>query len=141
VSFEKSNTGAIEVAPILTVMKITIAELKKIINESLNELGGPTGSLRKVAPGGRQQYKIGKIEDENRELSFSEAEHLFPGSTVAWAEIVPELYPEFPFHDPLVIKRRSLFFKIGPKLTVAFADVPQIELATWDQEKQDWIEN
>lgn len=118
-------------------MRISIGRLKNLIAEALNEFG-PTGALRKAS--GNRQHKIGKIEDENRELSFSEAEQMFPGSTNAWAEIVPELFPEFPFTDPLVIKRRSEFFKIGPKLTVAFSDQPQVELATWDPDREDWIE-
>lgn len=119
-------------------MKITVAKLKTIIREALDEISGP---LRQVRDGGRQQYKIGKVEDENRELSFAEAEQLYPGSTGTWAEIVPDLFPDFPFTDPRAIKMKSLFFKIGDKLTVAFEDQPQIELATWDPERDDWIEN
>ncbi len=119
-------------------MRITVGKLKQLIKESLNELGG---GLRKVKPGGRQQYKIGKVEEENRELSFSEAEQMFPGSTDAWAEIVPALFPDFPFDDPRVIKQRSLFFKVGPNLAVTFPEMPQVELATWDPAREDWIEN
>lgn len=114
-------------------MRIKLGELKKLIKETLS------GPLRKVK-GSSQQFKIGKVEDENRELSFSEAEMLYPSSTNAWAEIVPSLFPDFPFEDPMVIKRKSLFFKEGPVLTVAFEEAPQITLATWDPEREDWIE-
>lgn len=119
---------------LVKLMRISVGKLKQLIVEI-------SGSLRRVRGQGGQQHKIGKIEDENRELSFSEAEMLFPGSTNVWAEIVPSLFPDFPFDDPLVIKRKSNFFKIGDKLTAAFADQPQIELATWDPVKEDWIEN
>lgn len=118
-------------------MKIKFGDLKKIILE-MNEISGP---LRASRSGGRQQHKIGKIEDENRELSSSEAEMLFPGSTNAWAEIVPSLFPDYPFDDPYSIKKHSTFFKIGPRLAVAFEEQPQVELATWSPERDDWIEN
>ena len=121
-------------------MKITVGNLKTLIKEALNEAPGLSGGLRRTKPG-RQQFKIGKVEDENRELSFSEAEMMYPGSTDAWAEIVPSLFPDFPFDDPNVIKRKSLFFKIGDRLTVSFEEQPQIELATWDPQREDWIEN
>lgn len=126
-------------------MKITVGELRAIIKKGIvNEIGGPRGGLRSSHRGGRQQYKIGKVADENRELSFSEAEMIFPGSTGAWAEIVPSEFPDFPFaDDPIVVKRRSVFFDEGGILTVAFADMPQITLATWHPEKGagegDWI--
>ena len=122
-------------------MRVSIKQLRSTIHECINEINGPSGGLRRVRGSGGQQHRLGKIEDENRELSFSEAEMLYPGSTNAWAEIVPEMFPEFPFHEPSVIKKRSLFFKIGDKLTVAFADQPQIELATWDAVRDDWFEN
>jgi hypothetical protein len=111
------------------------ALLRTLIREVLQEL---TGGLRKTS--GKPQHRIGKIEDENRELSFSEAEAAFPGSTDAWAEIVPDLYPEFPFDDPNVIKRRTLWFRIGSKLRVAFSDMPQVELMEWDPSREDWME-
>lgn len=120
------------------VMRITVARLKTLIREALDEISGP---LRQVRDGGKQQYKVGKVEDENRELSFAEAEQLFPNSTNAWAEIVPELFPDFPFQDPRAIKMKSLFFKIGSELTVAFEEQPQLELAKWDPMREDWIEN
>lgn len=121
-------------------MKISIGNLRGLINEELqNEIGGPRAGLRTSRRGGRQQYKVGKIEDENRELSFSEAEDLFPGSTSAWAEIVPFYFKEFPFPDqPLTILKRSVFFKEGDKLTVAFADFPQATMGKWDSKKEDW---
>ncbi len=103
------------------------------------EIGAPTGKLRPVRGGGGRQHKIGKVEDENRELSPVEAERMFPGSTEAWAEVVPDMYPDFPFDDPMVIKNRSLWFKIGSELRVAFADMPQVELASWDPSRQDWF--
>lgn len=122
-------------------MRVSIKQLRETIRECINEINGPSGGLRRVRGTGGRQYKIGRIEDENRELSFSEAEMLYPGSTDAWAEIVPEMFPDFPFHEPIVIKKRSTFFKIGDKLTVAFSDQPQIELATWDPVREDWFEN
>lgn len=121
-------------------MKTTVGKLRRVIKGVLLEIGSPKGGLRRVRTGGGRQYKIGKIEEENRELSVVEAERDFPGSTDAWAEIVPELYPEFPFDDPQVIKQRSAWFKIGNELRVAFADMPQIELMKWNPERQDWFE-
>lgn len=114
-----------------------VRTLRKFIREAvLNEI---TGGLRKTT--GKPQHRIGKIDDENRELSFAEAEMMFPGSTNAWTEVVPELFPEFPFPDqPIAIKRGSSFFKIGDDLRVAFKEMPQIELATWDPSREDWIE-
>jgi hypothetical protein len=114
-------------------MRIKLGVLKKLIKETLS------GGLRKVKPG-RQQYKIGKVEDENRELSSSEAEMLFPGSTNAWAEVVPSLFPDFLFDDPFVIKKKSVWFKEGNELKVAFEEAPQITLASWDPFRDDWIE-
>lgn len=120
-------------------MRTTLGEVRRYISQALNEFGTPSGSLRKTKSGGRQ-FKIGKVEDENRELSTGEAETLFPGSTDAWAEIVPELYPDFPFDDPRAIKHSSAWFKIGDKLRVAFKQAPQVELAVWDPERADWFE-
>lgn len=115
--------------------------LKTLINELLNELGPIRGGLRRYRGSeNKLQYKIGKVEDENRELSSFEAEQLFPGSTTAWVEIVPSLYPDFPFDDPFSIKKNSAWFKIGNKLRVAFKDMPQLELAEWDPLKEDWVE-
>lgn len=126
----------------LGIMQTTIGKIRGLVRKTLilTEMRGPTGNLRRVRSGG-QRHKIGKIEDENREVSFAEAEMLFPGSTNAWAEIVPELFPQFPFDDPFSIKRNSVFFKEGDGLTVAFADHPQFNLATWDPTREDWIEN
>jgi hypothetical protein len=115
----------------------SIRALRTLIREMLQE-AGLTGSLRKAK--GKPQYKIGKVDDENQELSWIEAEAAFPGSTDAWAEIVPEVYPEFPFTEPNVIKRRTLWFRIGNKLRVAFSDMPQIELMEWDPAREDWME-
>lgn len=116
-------------------MQITLRKLKQLI---LNEISGP---LRQVRGSKTQQYKIGKVQDENQELSTSEAESLFPGSTDAWAEIVPALFPDYPFDDPIAIKKHSVWFRIGQMLTVAFEEQPQIELASWDPIREDWIEN
>lgn len=121
-------------------MQIKLGDVRRIIAEALCEFGAPKGKLRVVRGGGGRQHKIGKIEDENRELSVVEAERMFPGSTEAWAEIVPELFPEFPFDDPMVIKNRSAWFLIGSHLRVAFADMPQVELMQWDPERQDWFD-
>lgn len=120
-------------------MRTTLGAIRQLLGQTLNEMGPISGGIRKTKGGGRQ-YKIGKVESENRELSTAEAESLFPGSTDAWAEVVPDMYPEFPFaDDPQVVKTRSLWFKIGSQLRVTFADMPQIELASWDQEREDWF--
>jgi hypothetical protein len=128
---------------IISYMKMSLNELRAIIRDVLlKEFNTPSGGLRKVRQGGRQQFKIGKVEDENRELSSIEANELFPGSVDAWIEIVPELWSDAPIMmDPISIRKGTLFFKEGNKLTAAFQDVPQIQLATWDEAKQDWIEN
>ena len=123
-------------------MKTTLATLRKLIKEAviINEFGTPRGKLRRVRGSGGRQHRIGKIEDENRPMSFSEAEMMFPGSTDAWAEIVPYYFPDFPFaDDPFVVKKRSQFFKEGDTMTVAAQDMPQITLGTWDPVKNDWI--
>lgn len=126
---------------ILTNVKSTIGEVRRVIAAALLEIGSPSGKLRPVRGGsGGRQHKIGKIEDENKELSVVQAERMFPGSTDAWSEIVPAMYPEFPFDDPMVIKSRSAWFLIGSVLRVAFADMPQIELMEWNPERQDWFE-
>ena len=120
-------------------MKTTLGEVRHLIAEALNEFGSPSGAVRKTKSGGRQ-FKIGKVEEENSELSAAHAEMMFPGSTDAWAEVVPDMYPEFPFaDDPQVVKSRSLWFKIGTQLRVAFAEMPQVELATWDPTREDWF--
>lgn len=122
-------------------MQLTVKQLKRLIAEALvSEFNAPSGSLRRTKSTGGRQFKLGKIEDENRELSFSEAEDLFPGSTDAWTEVVPDLFPDFPWDDPLVIKRKTLWFKVGNELRVAFDDMPQVELATWHPDRDDWIE-
>lgn len=105
----------------------------------VSEFGSPSGSLRRVS-GPSRQVKIGKIEEENKEISSFEAEELFPGSTEAWVEIVPELFPDFPWDDPVAIKKNTLWFKLGNELRVAFDDMPQVELAAWDSNREDWIE-
>lgn len=121
-------------------MRTTLGAVRRLLNEALlSEFGSPSGAIRKTKPGGRQ-FKIGKVEEENRELSANQAEQMFPGSTEAWAEVVPDMFPDFPFaDDPQVIKSRSLWFKIGSQLRVSFADMPQIELATWDPQREDWF--
>lgn len=120
-------------------MRTTWGQIKQRLAEALvQEFGTPTGGLRKTKGGGRQ-FKIGKVEDENRELSTGEAEVLFPGSTDAWAEVVPDMFPEFPFSDPRSIKNATAWFKIGPTLRTAFKEAPQIELATWDPARDDWF--
>lgn len=111
--------------------------LRALIREVIQEVG-LSGGLRKAK--GKPQYKIGKVDDENQELSWIEAEQRFPGSTDAWAEIVPSVYPDFPFTDPSVIKKRTLWFRIGDRLRVAFSDMPQLELMEWDPSKEDWME-
>lgn len=129
----------------LQFMRITLNELRQIIKKTLAEArGAPSGALRPVKKGERsgsgQKFKIGKTEDDNRELSAAEAEAMFPESTEAWAEVVPQLYPDFPFSDPVAVTRASAWFKIGNELRVAFRDMPQIELAKWSPGKADWVE-
>lgn len=127
-------------------MRITYGELRRIIREvieetnTIDEIGGPKGKLRQVRGSGGRKVKLGKIEDENRELSAAEAETEFPESVDAWAEIVPHLFPEFPFDDPRSIIRGSAFFKIGPELRVAFKSHPQHELMKWSPERMDWFD-
>jgi len=121
-------------------MKTTVGELRSTIKSVILEIGNPTGRLRGVRTGGGRQYKIGKTDDENRELSAIEAEREFPGSTEAWAEIVPLDYPEYPFKDPRVIKSRSVWFRIGGELRVAFEENPQMELMKWSPSRQDWFD-
>lgn len=119
-------------------MKTTLGKLRQAVNEALvAEFGTPSGKIRKASGG--QQYKTGKVEDENSELSTTQAESMFPGATDAWAEVVPDMFPEFPFDDPRVIKTRTLWFKIGPQLRAAFSDMPQVELAYWDPDRDDWF--
>lgn len=125
-------------------MRLTATILRRMIKKTLNEFHSPSGSLRRPASksSGKTQYHIGKIEDQNKELSSFEAEEIFPGSVEAWVEIVPELWPNAPVMlDPISIKRGTLFFKEGNTLTAAFQSMPQIQLAKWDANKQDWIEN
>lgn len=119
-------------------MRLRVKDLQKVIKEAMSENFG--GKMRHYRGGGKKQYNPGKVEDENKEVSFSEAEQMFPDSTNAWAEIVPALFPEFPFDDPKTIKMKSLFFLIGGKLRVTFDNMPQVELAEWDPDKQDWVE-
>ena len=111
--------------------------LRALIKEILSE-AGLSGKLRSVR--GKQQYKIGRVPEDNQELSSFEAESQFPGSTDTWTQIVPEMYPEFPFTNPRVIKQRSAWFRIGNRLRVAFADMPQVELMEWDPSRQDWFD-
>jgi hypothetical protein len=120
-------------------MKTTLGEVRRLIAKVMTEIGSPTGSLRRVRGGSGRQVKLGKIEDENRELSPAQVESMFPGAADAWAEVVPDMFPDFPFDDPQVIKARSLWFKIGSQLRVTFAEAPQIELAFWDDNRQDWF--
>lgn len=120
-------------------MRVSYATLKSVISEAmLSEFGG---KIRKTKGGG-QQYKIGKVEDENRELSYNEAEHLFPGSTEAWIDIVTmgDDFPDLKGMDPTGVKRNTLWFKIGNELRVAMNPYPQIELMRWDAEKQDFFD-
>lgn len=130
-------------------MRIVISEqsFRRVIRQVLKEAfgGGPSGSVRTTHGLGNsssgRKVRIGKAApDENREVSAAEAEMYFPGSTDAWAEVVPDLYPDYPFQDPIAIKRGSLFFKIGNSLRVAFSDMPQVELAEWKQNAEDWFE-
>lgn len=124
-------------------MRITLGELRQIVSETvLTEFGPIRGGLRSShsSAGKKPRYNMGKVEDENRELSFSEVESTFPGAVDAWTEIVPVEFPDFPFaDDPYVVRRRSVFFKEGDKLTVAAQHMPQITLATWDPAREDWF--
>lgn len=74
------------------------------------------------------------------ELSTIQVDEMFPGATEAWAEVVPDLFPDYPFaDDPKAVLMHSLWFKIGPQLRVAFTEMPQMELATWDEDRDDWF--
>jgi len=119
-------------------MRTTIGELRVLVRKVLLEMSGPRGKLR-PSKGGRQ-YKIGKVEDENRELSSVEAEHMFPDSTEAWAEIAPGLYPEFPYDpDSRTVKRKTTWFMIGNELQAMIQDVPDAEPMKWDPQRMDWF--
>lgn len=123
-------------------MITSLKELRQAIRECINEYGAPTGKLRK--PGsrasGKTQYKIGWVQDENEELSSYTANQRYPGSVDIWCEVVSEIAPEFPFKDDFSIRKHSLFFRIGNQLRVALDTDPQHELATWNQDAQDWFE-
>jgi len=124
-------------------MKTTVGQLRVLIKEALNEMNGPRGGLRRVRGPGGLKHKLGKIEDENRELSSIEAEMEFPESTEAWTEIVPEFFPDFPFDDARAIKKHSAWYRINGKLRVAFKDIPdmpQVELMQWDSRLDDWVD-
>lgn len=140
-------------------MKITIQELRSIIKDVLIEgrWDGPTGKLRtsknpRSAPS--RQVKAGKIEDQNRELSTTEVESMFPGAVDAWAETAPELYDMFQSEkdlwgdQPEVMRKKvaekTFWAKIGDSLRVGFKEEPSITLAKWEPEagagEGDWIE-
>ena len=122
-------------------MKIKLKELRSLIRETLSEVGGPTGSIRN--PGSKssgRQVKLGKIEDDNKELSAIEVDEQFPGALDAWVEIVPDMYPEFPFSDAYSIRKNCVYFKIKNELRVAFKDMPSVELMKWVPEADDWFE-
>jgi hypothetical protein len=128
-------------------MHVRLSELRKFIRSQLGEANwtlGPSGALRTSSNFGEKtkDYRVGHVEgDENKEITAFEANTSFPGKPAdAWCEIVPYLFPDFPFDDPVAIKRNSLFFKIGDTLTVAFKDAPTVELASWNPQKEDWIE-
>ena len=86
-----------------------------------------------------QRYKIGKIDDENFEMSSLQAETMFPGSTDAWVEVVPDIFPDYPFDDPIAIKMHTMWIRTGDQLRVAFTDQPNVELAYWDASRMDWF--
>lgn len=126
-------------------MKISVKQLRTLIRETvIAEMRGPSGKLRD--PGGKskssgRQVKLGKIEDENGELSSAEADLKFPGSVDAWCEVVPDLFPDFPWTDPIAIRRGSEFYKIGNQLRAGFKSLPGVELAFWEGagEDGDWF--
>lgn len=119
-------------------MNTTLGTIRQLVAEVLlHEFNAPRGKLRPSS--GKKQYNPGKVEDQNSELSTIEAERMFPGSTDAWAEVVPDMFPDYPFDDPEVIKAKSSWFRIGKELRVTFSDTPQIELARWDASMDDWI--
>ena len=121
-------------------MRTTVGQLRVLVREALTEMNGPRGGLRPVRGSSGRQYRLGKIEDENRELSTAEAEHMFPDSTEAWAEIVPNEFPDFPYdYDPRTIKHKTAWFKVGDELHAAFKDAPQVELMKWDPRRSDWF--
>jgi len=123
-------------------MKLTLEQLRKEIRNALNEYGAPRGKLRKpgAKSAGKMQFKPGYVEDQNAELTSWAAEKEFPKSVEAWIEIVPEIFPDFPFKDDFSIKKHTLWFRIGSKLRVAFENDPTREVAEWQSEIEDWKE-
>jgi hypothetical protein len=74
-------------------MRISLGHVRRMISEALDEVSSaPTGMLRQVRGSGRQQFKIGKVEDINSELSTGQVNSQFPGAADAWAEVVPDMY-------------------------------------------------
>lgn len=119
-------------------MKMLLGEVRRIIADMLVLEYGPKGKIRKAS--GKPQYKIGKVEDENQELSLAQVDSQFPGASDAWAEVVPDMFPEHPFaDDPQAILMKTLWFRIGPELRVAFEEMPQLEVASWDPDREDWF--
>ena len=128
-------------------MKLTLEQLRKEIRNALNEYGAPRGKLRKPSTksANRMHYKPGFTQDENRELSAFDANHIFPGAVDAWCEVANEFSDEFSA-DPVVCRKRSAFFQIGDKLRVALERDARNEIAEWHPEmgggesSGDWID-
>lgn len=121
--------------------KLTLNELREEIRLILSEYGAPSGKLRRPGrgTGNKTQFKIGYTRDENRELSPTEANVIFKGAVDIWCEVGGEICPELS-NDPFVVRKRSAFFQIGDKLTVALERDPRVELATYNPVTQDWYE-
>lgn len=139
-------------------MKITVKQLRSLIKNVIQESrwDAPTGKLRTSknprSAGGRQ-VKAGKVEEDNRELSPTEVESMFPGAVDAWVETAPEIYDIFEPEkelwgsDPDVMRKKvaekTFWAKIGDSLHVGFKEEPTITLAKWDPAaagEGDWIE-
>jgi hypothetical protein len=136
---KRQQRREIESEGIIKTMKLTLEQLRKEIRSALNErFDTPTGKLR-PARGGKKQFNTSFVPDENEELTVWEAEKRYPGSIDAWCEVAGEIAPELS-DDSFVIKKRSVFFREGDKLVVALERDPQVELATYNPETQDWYE-
>ena len=129
-------------------MKITEERLRNLIKEiAINEMG-PKGAIRWDRSGRKKQYKIGKVEDENRELSATEVESMFPGAVDAWVEVGPEIYPDLvpdigefdPRDQRHMFVKESVFFLENGVLVVSGKAMPTFTLMRWDPQAEDWFE-
>lgn len=130
-------------------MRITLNELRQIIRKELAArlIEARPGGLRtsqkmKDSPHSGRHFKIGKAAPEEvGEIDPIDVELKYPGAMEAWIEIVPELFPEFPFaDDPVAIRRGTMWINNKGKLHAAFKENPNLELAEWSPEREDWFD-